>query len=115
MKDSDQFYYKKEGPVGDCLVALRSLILQYHERITETVKYGMPCFCVGKKPLCYLWTDKDIGQPYILFVDGNQMEHSALEQGKRAKMKVFYVHPHEDLPVELIQTLLDMAIEIKKS
>lgn len=114
MKNTDQFYHSKEGPIGDCLSALRSLILGHHESISETVKYGMPCFCLSKKPLCYLWTDKHNGLPYILFVDGNQMDHPSLEQGKRAKMKVFHVTPQEDLSIEVIATLLDMAIEIKK-
>jgi len=27
------------------LLALRSIILEYHTDITETQKWGMPCFC----------------------------------------------------------------------
>jgi hypothetical protein len=52
------FYLKKEEPNKSCLLALRSIILDQDNNITETQKWGMPCFCYKKKMLCYLWTDK---------------------------------------------------------
>lgn len=114
MKSTDEFYLSKTGAVGACLTALRNIIVSHHEGITETIKYGMPCFCLDKKPLCYLWTDRKTALPYLLFVDGKLMDHPELEQGKRSKMKVFQVDPEADLPMELISMLLNTAIDLKQ-
>ena len=112
---TDHFYHDKEEPVRGCLLALRKMILSHDDTLNETKKYGMPCFCLGKRPLCYLWTHKHTGLPYILFVDGLLIDHPALEQGSRAKMKIFNVDPTSDLPVQLIDELLGMAIDVRKS
>ncbi|MFT7591627.1 MAG: hypothetical protein ACI9UJ_001551, partial [bacterium] len=75
MKGLDDFYLSKPEPNKSCLLALRDIILQANLGLSETVKYGMPCFCLGKKAVCYLWIDKATHWPYILFVDGNQLSH----------------------------------------
>lgn len=69
----------------------------------------MPCFCFGKKPFCYLWTDKQSGEPYILIVDGDKIEHQALEQGDRKKMKVLSIASQKDIPLNLINEILSLA------
>jgi len=109
MSQTDEFYHRQEEPNKSCLLALRKIILS-HDGITETKKYGMPCFCYHAKMMCYLWTDKKTNEPYILFVDGNKMDHPALETGSRARMKILRINPSEDLPVETIQALLTQAI-----
>ena len=38
------------------------------------------------------------------------MNHPSLEQGKRAKMKVFTVNPNQDVPIETLNSLLDTAL-----
>ena len=70
VSEKDQFYLEKEEPYKSCLLALRTIILSTGEGITETKKYGMPCFCFQGKAFCYLWTDKITNEPYILFVEG---------------------------------------------
>ncbi|MCI5054495.1 MAG: DUF1801 domain-containing protein, partial [Flavobacteriales bacterium] len=94
--DINRYYEKQEEPNKSCLLALRSIILKQNSRINETVKWGMPCFCIEKKPFCYLWVDKKTHEPYILMVEGKNLDHPSLEMGTRAKMKIFRVNPQED-------------------
>ena len=49
MSALDEFYLSKEEPSKSCLLVLRKLILEQDKSINETKKYGMPCFCYGKK------------------------------------------------------------------
>jgi Domain of unknown function (DU1801) len=93
---------------------MRSLILKQDSGISETVKYGMPCFCYHKKILCYLWTDKKTKEPYILLADGNQIEHPDLEMGSRARMKILRVKASKTLPLPKIEAVLKLALGIAK-
>jgi len=114
-EDNSQFYLSKEEPVRSCLLALRSIILQQDELVTETQKWGMPCFCYKKKMFCYLWTDKQTGLPYMLMVEGRFLDHPLLEQGDRSRMKIFRVDPNDDLPLKTIQELLNNALDLYRS
>ncbi len=106
------FYSSKEEPNRSCWLALRDIILNKDDKLTETVKYGMPCFTYGKEPLCYLWVDKKTTEPYILMVDGNFLDHPLLEVGSRAKMKILRVNPKADLPLEAVESVLKQALEL---
>lgn len=115
MKEIDQFYHKTEEPNKSCFIALRKLILEQDPLLTETIKYGMPCFCYKKKICCYLWKDKKTHWPYILFVEGKLLNEKELEKGNRSKMKTFSVNPSEDLPLETIERLLQCALDLYRS
>lgn len=108
--DLDNFYVSKDEPNKSCLLALRALILRSDPKISETVKYGMPCFCYAKRPICYLWVDKKTDEPYILMVEGHKLSHPKLEQGNRSKMKIFIVNANEDLPIDTINEILQEAV-----
>lgn len=108
------YYLNKEEPNKSCLLALRDIILDQDANITETQKWGMPCFCYKKKMFCYLWTDKKTGQPYILMVEGNYLDHSELEKGDRSRMKIFRVNPNKDLPIKTIKSILQKALDLYK-
>lgn len=110
MKAAETIYNKWDEPQHSCLLAMRQIILSMDDNLTETVKYGLPCFCYGKKHFCYLWTDKKTRHPYILMVDGNRIDHPMLEQGDRKRMKILTVNPEEDLPVNAIKEVLRMAL-----
>lgn len=105
------FYLNKEEPVKSCLFALRGIVLDQDNEITETIKYGMPCFCVKKKAFCYLWTDKKTNEPYLLLVEGKYLDHPALEAGSRSRMKILRVDPDKDLPKSTIVDILQKAID----
>ena len=113
MADSlHNYYLGKEEPNKSCLLTLRSIILEQDSHITETQKYGMPCFCYKKKMFCYLWTDKKTDEPYLLMVEGNRLEHPDLEAGDRSRMKIFRVNPNKDIPVQKIKSILQMALDL---
>lgn len=109
------FYLDKDEPQKSCLLALRSIILAQDECISETQKWGMPCFCYKTKILCYLWVDKKTDEPYILFVEGKYLNHPQLEAGSRSRMKIFRVDPNQDLPLEVIKEFLNDALELYTS
>ncbi len=108
----DTFYLSQPEPNQSCLLTLRHLILQQDPGITETRKYGMPCFCYGQRAFCYLWTDKKTTEPYLLLVDGKRLEHPALEAGDRARMKILRVNPNGDLAVGEITEILQLALGV---
>jgi len=112
METNENFYLNKEEPNKSCLLALRDIILRQDEGITETTKYGMPCFCYKLKMFCYLWTEKKTSEPYILFVEGQHLDHSKLETGNRSRMKIFRVNPNKDIPIKTIQLLLNNALDL---
>jgi hypothetical protein len=111
-KEPDNFYLSKEEPNRSCLLALRNIIRKQDSNITETVKYGMPCFCYKKKMFCYLWTDKKTDEPYILMVEGKYLDYPVLEKGKRSRMKSFRINPKKDLPVAEIEFVLNQALDL---
>ncbi|MFY0598122.1 MAG: DUF1801 domain-containing protein [Cyclobacteriaceae bacterium] len=115
MREVDAYYSSKEEPNKSCLLALRNIVLEQDSNITETLKWGMPCFCFKKKPFCYLWTDKKTLEPYLLFVEGKLLDHPSLEEGTRAKMKIFRVNPNEDLPINTIEPLLSDALDLYRN
>lgn len=112
IEELHTYYLGQEEPNRSCLLSLRSIILEQDENITETRKYGMPCFCFKKKMFCYLWTDKKTNEPYILMVEGKHLAHPELEQGERSRMKIFRVDPKKDLPLKTIKVILQSALDL---
>ena len=115
IRETDNYYLSKEEPAKGCLLALRGIILQQDENVTETVKYGMPCFCYKHKMFCYLWIDKKKDWPYLLMVEGKHLHHPKLETGSRARMKIFNVDPNQDLPLDTINWLLNEALDLYRN
>lgn len=109
---NSSFYLNQPEPQKSCLLAMRDIVLQIHPAINETKKYGMPCFCYHSKIICYLWIEKNSLQPYFLLADGNLLTHPALETGSRSRMKILRVDPSTDLPITVINTVLQEALQI---
>lgn len=109
------YYLNKEEPNKSCLLALRSIILDQDTNVTETQKWGMPCFCYKKKMFCYLWIDKKTGESYILMVEGKYLDYPELEEGERSRMKIFRVNPNQDLPIKTIENILQKALDLYKN
>lgn len=110
--DLQTFYLAHPEPNKSCLLALRDIILAHDPKVSETRKYGMPCFCYGKKAFCYLWTDKKTGEPYLLLVEGKHFDDPELEAGDRSRMKIFRVNANDDLPLDKIKELLNKALDL---
>lgn len=112
LDELNNFYLKKEEPVKSCLLALRDIILNFEPELKEAWKYRMPCFTFKGKHFCYLWTDKESGEPYILIVKGGLIDHPNLVQGSRARMKIFPVNSSEDIPLKEIYEVFELAVEL---
>ncbi len=112
MKELDLFYFQLDEPVKSCLLFLRQYILNYDSNITETWKYRMPFFCYKGKMFCYLWVHKKNGLPYLGIVEGGKIDHPDLIQEDRARMKIMFIDPVQDLPIEIIDTILKTAIDL---
>lgn len=115
LSDIDLFYLQKEEPVQSCLIALREMILRKDIDIKAAWKYGMPFFCFKGKMFCYLWVHKVFRQPYIGFVEGKYLDHPQLIQEKRARMKILLIDPRKDLPVKLIEKILQQSLQLYKN
>lgn len=112
MEADNAFYFDKQEPQKSCLLAMRDIILDYDPHISETTKYGMPCFCYKGKMFCYLRMDKKSHEPYFLMVEGKHLEHPNLETGSRARMKIFKVDPNKDLPMLDINLIMNQALDL---
>ncbi len=115
LSQIDDFYLNQPEPNRSCLLAIRTFLLDYNASISEVMKYGMPGFEIYGKMLVYLWVDKKSGEPYILFVEGNHIEHPKLEKGDRSRMKIYRINPLNDLPIEELKPLLSEAIHLAKT
>lgn len=115
LTELQNYYLNKKEPNKSCLLALRNIILDQDKDITETQKYGMPCFCYKKKMFCYLWTDKKTEEPYILMVEGKYLDYPELEKGTRSRMKIFRVNPIQDLPIKTIENILQSALDLYRN
>lgn len=72
----------------------------------------MPCFCYKLKMFCYLWTDKKTNEPYILFVEGDRIQHELLETGGRKRMKILRINPTQDIPKDLVESLVQQSLDL---
>ena len=103
MRELDNFYLKQDEPIKGTLLALREIILQQDEDVTNAWKYGMPFFCYKGKMFCYLWFHKKHKQPYIGIVED------------RSRMKIMLFDSNEDLPLQTIENILQKAINLYKT
>ncbi len=115
MTELVNFYLQQDEPIKSTLLALREIILQQDEDVTNTWKYGMPFFCYKGKMFCYLWFHKKHKQPYIGIVEGKWFDEPCLIQEDRSRMKIMLFNPCEDLPLQTIETILQKAINLYKT
>lgn len=114
LRDIDNYFLAKNEPVQSCLLFLRSFIRDFDKDITEEWKYRMPFYYCKGKMLCYLWADRKTGMPYVGIADGYKISHPLLETGDRARMKILRVNPHEDVPTDVLESILEQAIALLK-
>ena len=112
LKPKDAYFLKHQEPIKGCLQYLRSHILAHHNHISEIWKYDVPFFCFKGKRFCYLWVDKKRHQPYIGIVNGYKIKHPNLLAGNRSRMKIMLFDANEDVPVKVIDEVLNAAIAL---
>jgi hypothetical protein len=109
-----EFLFQKDEPARSCLLAAREHILKYDKEIAEVFKFNMPFFRYKGEQFCYLSVYKKDGMPYIGFVEGKRFEHPALVQGERVRIKILPLDPKEELPVDVIDSVLEAALSLYK-
>ncbi|MBO9660188.1 MAG: DUF1801 domain-containing protein [Chitinophagaceae bacterium] len=114
LKPADNWFMTQAEPAKSCLQFLRQFILAYDTHLTETWKYGMPMYCYDGKMFCYLWVHKKNGQPYLGIVDGALIDHPALLQEKRARMKILLFDPEKDVDIKMLRGLLRKMVTLRK-
>jgi hypothetical protein len=115
MQNLTNFYLNQNEPIKGCLLALRTIILNQDNDVSNEMKYGMPFFCYKGKMFCYLWIHKKYKQPYIGFVEGNRLHHSELIIENRSRMKILLLDANQDLPVQKIESILQEALNLYKN
>lgn len=114
MRAIDKFYEDKEEPNRSCLLALKSIILDYNENISPRWYYGLPCFMYQNQIFCYLWIDKKTQLPYIAIGKGVKIEHPDLISGKRRFTSLLMIDPKRDIPIKKIHSIFDMVMKLYK-
>lgn len=115
MNALENYYEQHEEPTRSCLLALRTIILNQDSDISATWKYGMPFFCYKGKMFGYLWVHKKHKQPYIGIVEGKHFDEAFLIQEDRSRMKILLLDQNNDLPIEIIEAILQKAINLYKT
>ncbi len=115
IENLQNYYLRKAEPIQSCLIALKSIILEQDKNITEAFKWALPCFLYKNKMFCFISVDSKTNDPYLLFVEGNYLEHPGLDQGDRKRMKVFRVNASDDLPVKTIKLLVNNALDLYRN
>ncbi|WP_067149752.1 DUF1801 domain-containing protein [Pseudotamlana agarivorans] len=113
--NNQNFFLNQNEPNKACLIAMRDIVLNFDKDITETTKYGMPCYCYRGKMFCYIWTDKKTSEPYYLVVEGKRIDHPELETGSRSRMKILRINPNKDLPINTIKDIMTIALDLYKN
>ncbi|HFA50748.1 MAG TPA: DUF1801 domain-containing protein [Bacteroidetes bacterium] len=112
ISELQAFYLNKEEPVKSCLMAMRDYILKYSPDMTETWTHKMPMFKYRGKLFCYLWVNKKTYEPYIGIYKGIEIDHPKLDLGNRNKMKIMEINPNEDLPIDTLNEIFELAIPL---
>ncbi len=110
MNALDSFYSEMQEPNKGCLLALKSIILDYNRTFQHRWYYRLPCFMYQGKLFCYLWVDKKSQHPYIAIGKGVKIDHPDLIQGNRTFVKLLMIDPNKDIPVDKIHEVFDLAM-----
>jgi len=112
VKNIDEFYHNQEEPIKGCLLALKEIIQTYNPDFEPRWYYRLPCFMYQNQIFCYLWIDKKSQFPYIAIGKGVKIEHPDLIQGSRTFTKLLMIDPNEDIPIEKIHGVFDLAMKL---
>ncbi len=112
MRAIDNFYEDQDEPNQSCLLALKSIILDYDENISSRWYYSLPCFMYQNQIFCYLWIDKKTQFPYVAIGKGIKIEHPDLIPGKRTFTSILMIDPNKDIPIQTIYSIFDMVMKL---
>jgi hypothetical protein len=111
LSQIQSYYDGLPEPEQGVALALRKLILGLSHDISEKWKYGIPFFYFRNKMFCYLGRDKKKSIPYLGIVEGHRLYFSQLVKDGRKRIRILYLDPERDLPIELIHQILREAMK----
>lgn len=87
MLSNLEFYYSDQTePNGEALLALRQILLNFDSRMAESWKFSTPFFSI------------------------NKINHPTLIKGNRKQVKVLYIDPQKDIPIETVHEILTLLM-----
>jgi len=107
----EEFYFNLPEPAKSAYLFIRAHLLQDPD-MTESYKWKLPFFDYKGKYFCYLWQDKKSPLPYIGFSQGKKINHPALFFGTRTQIGVLHFDPRKDLPIELIDEVVELGKKV---
>lgn len=115
MNALENFYLQQKEPLRSCYLALRQIILSQDDEVTNEWRYGSSFFYYKGKMFCYLWFHKKRKQPYLALVEGKYFDETFLLQENRSRIKIMLLDPNEDLPITILNNLLQKAINLYRT
>ncbi len=115
MNVLENFYLQQKEPLRSCYLALRQIILSQDDEVTNEWRYGSSFFYYKGKMFCYLWFHKKRKQPYLALVEGKYFDETFLLQENRSRIKIMLLDPNEDLPITILNNLLQKAIDLYRT
>ena len=115
LREVDQFYLNHEEPTRSFLLAVKEIVLRYDSGITHEWKYKLPFFCYHGKMLCYIWFHQKLKRYYLGFYHGNLINDPDLLAENRSKIKILLLSEQDDIPVEKINNILAIAVNLYHS
>ena len=109
----DHYYLKQPEPIQGCLLALKDIIMQLDENITQQRRFQIPFFYYKDKKLSYLWVTKKKIQ--IGFVEDKNIHPKKEGIKLKDKYQSMLINPNDDIPIELILTELNEKIDLYRS
>lgn len=107
MNPIQEYFYRIDEPARSTLLFIREKILNSDELITETFSFGLPFLKYKKKMLCYFYYSKQHQKHYLSFYHGDRLDCPELLSEGRKKFKILLLNMDDDLPMELIFSILD--------
>ena len=114
LNSINNYFLNQPEPQQSCLLFLRQFILNHSPNFTEEWKFNLPFYYYNKKWCCYLFVYKKTQKIHIGFMDGNKITHKKLLSEGRKQLKVFPIDVEKDIDIKTLNTLLNMAIKVKK-
>lgn len=106
MNALEEKYFGYNEPVKSCFLAIRDIILDWDSNFKDCLKYGCICYTYRDKVALFAMHNKK-GETYLLVNFGKQMNHPELKFDGRKSMKSLRIDPTKDLPIEVIEFILE--------
>lgn len=96
----ENYYLSHPEPIQGCLLALRRIILNADNQITETRKYQVPFYYYKGKKLTFLWVNRK--KLLLGFITDKTIYPVVAGSRRKDEMEMIQIDPNKDLPVEMI-------------